>query len=595
MDPAVRVDVQREHTRAWTWAVILGAFAAWIVGTTAGVIPGFITPPAIFGGGEDSLRVDEDRFPPRTELVELPLRTGEILRGVYVPSDPGAPVVLHLLESSGSVSSKNGYRHVLADLADSGFASLMIDYRGVGASDGYRSPKHLEEDAWAVWEEAVRRAGGDPSLVVVRTISIGALAAASLVKRGVRPAAWILIAPVRAETVVANFAQWQYPGLLSRLASRFFRPPTSVDLVEAVTHMGPHLWVYSPEHDTLILPDEQAMLSNAVTRTGGVWGRDIRQLAGAPESDRLRRVVAASFQPREFPKVERSGVEPQNVDSSKHVTETHFTFLFDDHVFTSMRAHDLFVPEERDLLASTFPCWPDGEACALAILSGLPDAFTYRFPRGSDARLRLKILASRLRSVRAPLVAAAALRLEDATTAERILRIDRWGRPTWLCDLELDDLLAVFDLDDPAGRLPESALLDWVRTFSTARAFEETACLLAPSRVLELARSSEAEFDSGVELRHELILPKQVLWMQYPCAALWRSLIIDRQLSRSDARRQATRILLKAAGIPDRVVTESGTTGLQLRDRGSWIPVELDGPAPVETPEPPGVTATSPR
>ncbi len=92
--------LRRARPLWWTALVI----AAWILGTITRVVPGVFVPPVILASGETTLRMDSARFPPGTELVEIPLPSGEQLRGVFVPSDPGAPVVLHLLESSGSVA-----------------------------------------------------------------------------------------------------------------------------------------------------------------------------------------------------------------------------------------------------------------------------------------------------------------------------------------------------------------------------------------------------------------------------------------------------------------------------------------------------------
>jgi alpha-beta hydrolase superfamily lysophospholipase len=139
---------------------------------------GSTAPPALLAAGFPRLEVGETNFPPGTEAVELPV-PGGLLRGAFVPSDPGAPVVLHLLESMGSVTY--GTHHalgypVLWELRDRGFASLMIDYRGVGASEGWRSPRNVREDAQAMFAEARRRTGGRSHRVVLRGASFGTLA-----------------------------------------------------------------------------------------------------------------------------------------------------------------------------------------------------------------------------------------------------------------------------------------------------------------------------------------------------------------------------------------------------------------------------------
>ena len=46
-------------------------------------------------------------FPRGTELVEIPIEGDAHLGGVFVPSDPGSPVVLHLLESgAGAIATR---------------------------------------------------------------------------------------------------------------------------------------------------------------------------------------------------------------------------------------------------------------------------------------------------------------------------------------------------------------------------------------------------------------------------------------------------------------------------------------------------------
>ena len=577
MDPDAVIDSAPKHEKKrrrrwwrWTSAVVL----AWIVGTIAGVVPGLIVPPAIFEGGSKTLHVDADHYPLGTELVEIPLASGERLRGVFVPSDPGAPVVLHLLESSGSVVAKSPHHGpgLFTDLADAGYASLMVDYRGVGASDGSRSPTHLEDDARAMWDEALRRAGGIPGLVVVRATSIGTLAAASLAERGARPAAWILIAPVRGESVVRHFAQWQFPGLLSRAASTFFRPPSSVDLVGAVAKMGPRLWVDSPAGDELLPAEEQSELRSAVIRAGGSWGREKEE--PLPSMPRIR------LRPK--PESKTSQVIP-------------ITFLA-AHAMATFEGHRL-RREERALLGSVFPQWPDREAILLEVLSKIPAESLGPFAGKPGARDRLLRLATKFRGVPAVELAMVATSLEDVSVAEAILRQDVRSATPWLQGLDIEDVTRVLELSDPAGRLSESSLLNWMRTFQSLRSTQpDVSCSLDPDHVERLVRSSELEAAEGWDRVH--LVPNLSGWsgFPYPCCDLWRTLLEERTLSRRDARRQAARILFKAAGIPDRIVREAvGSTTLEIRTDGAWRRVDLDWPDPTETSDVAGASAPTSR
>ena len=562
----------RKRGRWWKWTAAI--LVAWIVGTIAGIIPGFIVPPAIMEGGDKTLEVDADHYPPGTELVEIPLASGERLRGVFVRSDFGAPVVLHLLDSSGSVVSKlpHSWPVVLADLADAGFASLMVDYRGVGASDGSRSPTHLEEDARAMWDEAVRRAGGDPGLVVVRAASIGCLAAASLAEHDVRAAAWILIAPVRGETVVRHFAQWQYPGILSRVATTFFRPASSAHLVEDVARMCPRLWVDSLEGDELLPADEQSELRAAVLRAGGSWGRGNGESAPTTSKVRLR--------PR-----------PES-----QMTQSFSITFVPIHVLGTGDRHRL-LQEERDLLGSIFPQWPDHEAIVLDVLSKLPREVAAPFAEGTGARDRLRNLAPMSRRLPPLELALVATRLEDVRIADWILRKEMRGEHPWLEGLDPADMTRVLDLADPSGRLPESLLLDWVLAFYWIRSAQpDAACALDPDHILPLVRSSEIEAAEGWDQMHNT--PTLTGWTgrAYPCCDLWRTLLEERGLSRPNARRQATRILLKSAGIPDRIVLEAdGSTKLEIRTNGEWKRMDLDWPEPTQTSNVAGASAQTSR
>lgn len=234
---------------------------------------GSTAPPALLAAGYPELVVDEQDFPPGSEAVALPVGRGT-LRGVFVPSDPDSPVVLHLLESMGSVTY--GTHHALGypilwELRDRGFASLMIDYRGVGASEGWRSPRNLREDAAAMFAEALRRTRGRSHRIVLRGASIGTLAAASLLKHGARPRAVILIAPVRAETVARNWFRHYYSPFLARAATALLRLPLRVDLVQALTRYRGPLLVSAPADDYVLPPDEQPLVRQPVRRAGARW------------------------------------------------------------------------------------------------------------------------------------------------------------------------------------------------------------------------------------------------------------------------------------------------------------------------------------
>lgn len=233
---------------------------------------GAVVPPAVLEGGLPELRLDS--FPPGTQRIRLPMGKDDHLEGVYVPAENDSPLVLHMLESEGSVThgarGLRGYP-VLWDLRDLGIASLMLDYRGVGASVGSRSPRNLPEDAMAAWKEALRYVGGDPQRIVIRGMSLGTLATATLLQREVKPAAVVLVAPVRAETVVPNWARHYYPEFIASITSRFVRPSVDVDVIEVYSQIEVPLLVHAPRDDYLLPGWERLLYEEAVAVAGGTW------------------------------------------------------------------------------------------------------------------------------------------------------------------------------------------------------------------------------------------------------------------------------------------------------------------------------------
>ncbi len=267
------------------------AAAALVVATFGGgaLLGGCLTPPALMKAPE----VDADTvltwYPEGAETVELDLPDGPTLRGIFVPSDEGAPVVLHLLESSGSVASRQmHYVNVAQQLSDLGFASLAIDYTGIGASSGSRSPRRLARDARAMWDEAVRRAGGDEKRVAIRAISIGTLATAHLLQDGVAPAAVVQIVPVRAETATRRFAGHFYNGFVGWMVGCLFRPVTGVDIVEAYAGSRVPILGITADDELFLHADERERMAAAVEASRGTWiSRPGGHLIVAGEAHRL--------------------------------------------------------------------------------------------------------------------------------------------------------------------------------------------------------------------------------------------------------------------------------------------------------------------
>lgn len=237
-------------------------------------------PWAVMAGGFDDFA--QAPWPPRTEIVQLPLANGQRLRGAFVPAGPGAPVVLHLLDATNSATlgclpytpeQRRTGNPALWDLQDLGFASLIVDYRGVGASDGDRSVDHLIEDARVMYREAVRRGGGDEARVCIRSISMGTIAAAALIREGIRPAQWTLIAPVEGRTVVHNVMRAFVWDPVVWALGWLAQPLADVDVAGALTVAPGRTLLMAPmsDSDGFATADETARFRVAVRTAKGDW------------------------------------------------------------------------------------------------------------------------------------------------------------------------------------------------------------------------------------------------------------------------------------------------------------------------------------
>jgi pimeloyl-ACP methyl ester carboxylesterase len=434
------------------------------------------------------------------------------MRGVFVPSDEGAPVALLLLGSSASVTdlttSGNG---ILWDLRDRGIASLCLDYRGVGPSGGRRSPRNLVADARTAFAEAARRAGG-AERVFVRGVSIGTLAAASLMLAGERPGAIALAAPVRAETIARNYSDWRYADVVGLLLAPFLRKPVPVDILRAL-ELAPAL-VMIGERDPLLGEEEKALVAGATERGGG-------------------RVVA----------LEGAG-----------------------HMAAAFAAYGV-RPEEAELLRLQFPDAPRRSARIRAAEAVSP------FPPGGAERVRLARQAAFLRVEPPELSAALALSpsLDPASTDVRLwLRVfSRTGAPR----IPVEAWRRLLDLSDPDGPLDIRELPHLV---GTVRWWEEPADspdyperLARRAEAEGLGRSATWRIPLEPELRglfgDQAFEEAKAGGGKLPARAPARlRLPPDRSL------RQAIRLVFRAAGVPDRLRDDGS---LDVWSGGAWRPL----------------------
>ena len=486
------------------------ALAAALVAT------GCFTPPVLMPGGHPELDPTADSYPPGSERVELRADEDTVLRGVFMPSDPGAPVVLHLLESGGSVTGNHydtvnlnfGGRAVWWQLADRGYASLCIDYAGVGASDGEADVHQLPRDARAAWDEAVRRAGG-PERVLVRGISLGAVAAAGLLDEGARPAAVVLAAPVDPDTVVERYGELAYGVVLTWLAELVFADPSEVDLAATLAAGHVPVAVWGSQGDELLPPEDAEPLQAALESAGGTW------------HDQTSRGMTLG------------------------------QLVVKNHVRLATGARSM-LPEEADWLRERLPVEVPVAARrdrVLTALEAVEPGSTARLAPGTVARARLEALVARRLHVDPRVLAAAALVQEEPDPG--LLSWLRGAGADWVSGLSLDELLARLDLSDPAGELDADVLRWWTGLLKPRRAGAR------PARPAELFHDLRVLIAGvghpSVEKAVRRLNTSETNWYGQDMRRVWDR-VGDAGLADDDRARLLVRTLLRAGGFDERVV-----------------------------------------
>ncbi|MEZ6196874.1 MAG: alpha/beta hydrolase [Planctomycetota bacterium] len=213
--------------------------------------------PLVSEVGRDE--IDLARFPAGTERLACETEDAVTLRGVRVPAADARGVVLHLLPRDMSLTDGlrglGGFRETLEALAAEGFASVVFDYRGVGASAGEVDATALEADARAMWRALDSRPDATAGTVILRGCSLGSLAASSILAEA-RPDAVVLAAPVDVDSLKGNALARELGGFLGAVASPFFRAPDLPTLSESLERFAGPTLVLLGEDDELLPPED---------------------------------------------------------------------------------------------------------------------------------------------------------------------------------------------------------------------------------------------------------------------------------------------------------------------------------------------------
>jgi len=150
---------------------------------------------------------------PRSEAFELVVEDGVRLRGWFVPGTAQRPLPL-IIYLGGNAEELSWLLPEFSRVPD--WATLLVNYRGYGLSQGQPSERILYRDALALYDHMTRRPDVDPGRVVVIGRSLGTGVATYLASQ--RPVAGlVLISPYDSLVQVARDAYPFLPvGLLLR-------------------------------------------------------------------------------------------------------------------------------------------------------------------------------------------------------------------------------------------------------------------------------------------------------------------------------------------------------------------------------------------
>lgn len=482
---------------------------------------GCMAPPVLRPLPKPDLDAALALYPPNTRRIEIEAENGDKLRGVFVPAGANAPVVLHLLGSAQSPAFLALPLDAITwNFADHGYASLMVDYAGIGASSGEAHADNLGRDAWLMWRTALELANGAPQRVAIRATSLGAIACALALERGARPGAILLVAPVFPDSVVGRFARDNFGVLAQALAALVYRPVARVDVLRQLRESGAPLAARVFREDNWITKNQFRDLKETVLR--------------APQHSWF----------------EQDG---------NHVGGVLFATTLSD--------------QERAWLTSIEALTPSGNRIAEAAMAELSDAARRTLELDAAASARFAKLAQRFALVRAEHLAAAALEHRDLDRAAQLVvsfRHDPSG------EAQFERLRTRYSTRGDQAE----ALVDAIASLEvlSASALQRGLALDEsgwddPKRIPQLLRETTR---SNPRLQRRL---RSTVLGGLATATFTVTGLAGQARGDYELRRLLARAALKLADIPERVVAaDTGAPTLEYLDGETWRALDLGAP-----------------
>lgn len=184
--------------------------------------------------------------------VQLGTADGESLAGWFVPAPAARGTLLYLHGNGGNIGHRLDRIEVFHRL---GLNTLIIDYRGYGASSGTPSEQGTYQDALAAWNYLTRQRQFAPDGIVVFGESLGGSIAAWLAARHT-PAALVVYGSF---TSVPDLARAMFPMFPAAWLARY-----RYDTRAALNRVNcPVLILHSPDDEVIPFSHGQALLGAA--------------------------------------------------------------------------------------------------------------------------------------------------------------------------------------------------------------------------------------------------------------------------------------------------------------------------------------------
>ncbi len=210
---------------------------------------------------------DRDRPAPPSGVQEVALTTVD---GVRLTAWLLAPSTMDIavLVAPGNAGNRGDRLGLARDLADKGFAVLLLDYRGYGGNAGTPSEDGLARDVRAAWDHLTGPAGFTADRIVLFGESLGAAVVTRLATE-VRPRGVVLRSPFASLAAVGR-AHYPFLPVGALLRDRF-------PVVERVRNVeAPTVVVYGTR-DTVVPPEQSREVADAAANlvdTVAVEGAD---------------------------------------------------------------------------------------------------------------------------------------------------------------------------------------------------------------------------------------------------------------------------------------------------------------------------------